>query len=111
MPDLFKIVWSEIAILDLDLILDYIANEDSVESAQGVYAKIELKVLSLNQSPCRCRVVPELLEIGVLEFREALWGPYRICFRMYEKTVVLVAIVDGRRNLDESLVERSLLFT
>ncbi|MEI6169288.1 MAG: type II toxin-antitoxin system RelE/ParE family toxin [bacterium] len=111
MPDMFKIVWSEIAISDLDSILDYIAYEDSVESAQNVYAKIELKVNSLAQSPCRCRVVPELQEIGVSEFRENLWGPYRICFRIYHQTVVLVAIVDSRRNLEEFLVERSLLFT
>jgi len=111
MPELFKIVWSEIAIADLDSVLDYIAYEDSVESAQDVYAKIELKVNSLTHSPRRCRVVPELQEIGVSEFREALCGPYRICFRLYQQTVVLVAIVDSRRNLEELLVERSLLFT
>ena len=111
MPDLFKIVWSEVAIADLDSILDYIVREDSVASAQNVYGKIALKVNSLTQCPSRCRVVPELREIGVTEFRENLWGPYRICFRIYRQTVVLVAIVDGRRNLDELLVERSLLFT
>ena len=111
MSDPFKIVWSEVAVADLDAILDYVAREDSVEAAQGVYEKIELKIASLAHSPSRCRVVPELQEMGVTEFRENLWGPYRICFRIYPRTVVLVAIVDGRRNLEELLVERSLLFT
>ena len=111
MSDPFKIVWSEVAIADLDSVLDYITREDCAESAERVYGKIALKVNSLTHSPNRCRVVPELREIGVTEFRENLWGPYRICFRIYRQTVVLVAIVDGRRNLEELLVERSLLFT
>jgi plasmid stabilization system protein ParE len=111
MPEPFKIVWSGIAISDLDSILDYIDREDSTESAQSVYGKIEIKINSLMQSPRRCRLIPELQEIGVTEFRETLWGPYRICFRLYRQTVVLVAIVDSRRNLEELLIERSLLFT
>lgn len=41
----------------------------------------------------------ELLDIGVREYREAFFEPYRIIYRVIEETVHILIIVDGRRNI------------
>ena len=58
--------------------------------------------------PARCRVVPELREEGIDAYRELVIRPYRIMFRIHGSEVVLLAVVDGRRDLQELLLERTL---
>jgi toxin ParE1/3/4 len=53
-------------------------------------------------------VVPELREVGVSDYREILWKPYRILYFVEDKRVYVVAILDGRRDLVDLLVQRLL---
>ena len=108
MTDAHKIVWAPIALNDLEEILDYIAANDSSDAAVHVGNKILSQVDTLVQHPTRCRMVPELREVGVTEYRELIVRPYRIVFRIERKRVGLVAVVDGRRDLEELLISRTL---
>jgi toxin ParE1/3/4 len=111
MPEAFTIEWSDVAFADLDAIIEYVAHEDSVDAARRMYAKLIERVASLAALPLRCRTVPELRAIGVVEFRELLVGPHRVCFRLYGHVVAVVAVLDGRRDLAELLMDRALRFT
>ena len=54
------------------------------------------------------RIVPELHAEGIDAYRELLVGPYRIMFGLRGTDVVMLAAVDGRRDLGELLIERAL---
>lgn len=107
MPDRFRVVWTRASIVDLDQIIDYVALDAGIDRALRLYEKIRDKVESLSQFPRRGRIVPELETIAVLEFREILMDRYRIVFRIDGKKVVLVGILDGRRDLEAILVDRA----
>ena len=93
---------------DLDGILDYISVQDSVGKAVHVEEKIFSAIESLSSQPNRCRVIPELREISIRDFRELLVGPYRIPYRVEQNKVVILGVLDGRRELEELLLERAL---
>ncbi|MHC4885713.1 MAG: type II toxin-antitoxin system RelE/ParE family toxin [Planctomycetota bacterium] len=105
----FDLCWTESAVLDLDGILDYIAQRDSVTAATHVFERLSDRIESLRSLPLRCRIVPELRELNLHEFHELVVSPYRIVFRVQARSVVLVAILDGRRDFGELLLQRALM--
>jgi len=54
------------------------------------------------------RIVPELKEAGHLNFRDLIIWPYRVFFRSEASKVILVAVLDGRRDLEAILIRRAL---
>ena len=108
MAKTYRIIWAPIAIVDLEEILTYIAQHDSVAAAESVYAKISARIETLRFYPRRCRIVPELRNLGVREYRELVVSPYRVFFRFPEKTVQIVAALDDRRDLEELILKRLL---
>jgi toxin ParE1/3/4 len=104
----YNIVWTDTAANDLLSTIDYIAMRDSVGSATDVHERIIDAVDDLKTMPRRCRVVPELHAEGIDAYRELLVGPYRIVFGIRSRDVVVLAAVDGRRDLGELLIERAL---
>jgi len=108
MPGPFQVVWAPSAVRDLDRILEYIAHDRGIDRALRLYEKIRTQVDSLRDHPARCRWVPELKDLGVETYRELILPPYRICFRLEESRVVLLGVLDSRRDLEELLVKRLL---
>ena len=104
----FRLEWAPVALQDLDEILDYIAARDSAHAAERVATRIIARVDSLVQHPRRCRIVPELKAVGVTEYHESILRPYRIFFRIRKRTVGIVGELDGRRDLEETLIRRYL---
>lgn len=108
MAEKFDVLWSQAAVRDLDDILDYLSEEASIDRAFELYEEVRRRVASLRQFPRRCRYVPELISIGLREFRESILSPYRIFFRLVEQRVILLGVLDSRRDLGELLVQRAL---
>lgn len=108
MSETFDVLWIPSAVSDLDEVLDYLAEEASIDQALEVYEKIRDQVKSLSRLPRRCRYVPELKALGVTEIREAIVPPHRIFFRLIENRVILLGVLDGRRDLEEILIQRAL---
>lgn len=102
----YRIVWSDIAIRDVENLIEYIAGRGNTINAHRVYLKIIKKIDRLSSHPFRCRIVPELKELFIHEYRELIVKPYRIFFRVYDKNIVLVGILDSRRDLEEILIQR-----
>ncbi len=108
MAETFEVFWSRSAVSDLDDILDYLAEQAGIDRALDLYEKVRRRVASLSSLPERCRYVPELKDLGLTEFRESILPPYRIFFRLVERRVILLGVLDSRRDLEELLVQRAL---
>ena len=108
MSEVFDITWTRTAVRDLDEILEYIAAESGVEQALEFYETVRHSIASLATMPRRCRQVPELLDIGLFEYREIIERPYRLVFRIVDQEVVILAILDSRRDLEELLLQRAI---
>jgi toxin ParE1/3/4 len=93
---------------DLDDILNYIAEHDSIDRALNVAARIERSIARLSAFPDRGAYPKELLEYGNRDFREVHFKPYRIIYRVLADKVVVVLIADGRRDM-HALMSRRLL--
>lgn len=99
--------WATVAARDLTEIVEYIAREDP-GAALRILDALEAKASSLETFATRGRIVPELLGIQLREYRELLVTPYRIIYRIEKARVVVVAVFDGRRNLEDILLDRLL---
>jgi toxin ParE1/3/4 len=73
-----------------------------------VRTSLEATCLRLDQYPARGNVPKELLSLGINDFREAHWKPYRIIYRIVGQRVVIYCVLDGRRNM-QTLLQRRLL--
>jgi toxin ParE1/3/4 len=93
---------------DLSDIYDYIATASSAAQAERVLDRLRDDVLSLAKSPNRGSWPPELLALGLRDFRQLVSRPYRIFYRVSEQQVMVLLIADTRRDM-LPLLERRLL--
>jgi plasmid stabilization system protein ParE len=100
-----RVRWTEAARVDLELIVDFIA-ADSVENAVAVLDRLEERAEALRLAAERGRGVPELQVVDVLQYRELIERPWRIIYRIEPDQVVVLAVLDGRRDLGSLLLER-----
>ena len=68
----YEVYLTDDAESDLEEITDYIERHDSAERADHIYEQIKKIILKLELLPGRGRVVPELKDKGVTEYREIL---------------------------------------
>jgi plasmid stabilization system protein ParE len=101
----YDVVWSNIAENDLINILEYIA-DDSPPNALKIFKRIKQKASSLYTFPERGRIVPELRDQGILQFRELVVSPWRILYRISEKRVLVLSVLDSRQNIEDILLKR-----
>jgi len=101
----FRVQWAEVAARDLAEMLAFIA-VDSASDAERVLLRIEARAAALESSPRRGRVVPELARFGMRAWRELVVRPYRVVYRIEGDTVTVLAVFDGRRDLEDLLLER-----
>ena len=93
---------------DLFDIYRYIASNDSHTNAEYVFNNIVQVCESLLELPERGHIVPELERVGVMEYRQLHFKPYRIIYRIDNKQVFVYAILDGRRDIKDLLEMRVL---
>ena len=101
----YEVIWSNIAENDLKNIVEYIA-DDSPSNALKIFKSIKQKALSLYTFPERGRIVPELRDQGILQYRELVISPWRILFRISEKSVLVLSVLDSHRNIEDILLKR-----
>ncbi len=101
----YKVVWTGIAESDLKDIIGYIA-VDSLENALKILVKIKNNASSLYCMPERCRIVPELKDQGIFQYRELVVPPWRIMFRISDMNVYILSVIDSRRNIEDILLNR-----
>lgn len=104
----FEVMLTEDAVRDLEEIYDYIASHDARENAARVLDQIEKVIQGLARLPKRGAYPNELTAVGVRQFREVFFKPYRIVYQTRDETVYVMLIADGRRDM-QALLWRRLL--
>ena len=104
----YRVRLTEEAEQDLVDIYRYLATHDSVEKAAYVLDQQESLCCSLAELPLRCHIPPELDRIGVRNYLEVHFKPYRVVYEVVRRDVFIHCVLDGRRDM-LSLLERRLV--
>lgn len=107
-PPAFEVFLTEGAEQDLESIYDYIAQFDCVASADYVLDRLGSVIESLATFPERGSHPKELLAVGIMEYRQTSFKPYRVIYRVIDRRVVIYLIADGRRDMQTVLARRLL---
>jgi len=102
-----KVVWTAVAASDLERIAAFLAGESPVRAA-AIIDRIVERAQSLASLPNRERTPPELRSVGDRSWRELQEAPWRTIYRRLDEVVQVHAVLDGRRNLEDILMERML---
>ena len=101
----YQVLWAETAEEDLKAIIEYIY-VDSPSAARDSLRKIKTKTSNLCSFPQRGRVVPELKDHGILQYRELIIIPWRVIYRISDEQVYVLSVIDSRGNVEDILLGR-----
>jgi len=104
----FEVFLTDDAVRDLEELYDYIAFHDTPGKADYVLNQIAGVFPKLSALPERGAYPKELLRMGIRDYREVFFKPYRIIYRIMDKKVYILLVVDGRRDM-QPLLQRRLL--
>ena len=98
--------WSEDAQRELDAIVDHIADDSPVD-AMRVFDRLTDQARKLETFAERGRRVPELGARGRRSLlRELFVRPWRLIYAVHDAHVMVIALVDGRRDFLSWLAAR-----
>lgn len=107
-PAKFEVLLTKGAEQDLESIYDYISEFDCVDNANHVLDKLMGAVENLSKFPARGSHPNELVSLGIKEYRQTFFKPYRVIYRVTGSQVIIYLIADGRRNMQSVLARRLL---
>jgi toxin ParE1/3/4 len=93
---------------DLESLHDYIVHHDTKTAADRVLDKLLKVAGDLATFPERGAHPRELLALGIHEYRQVFFKPYRLIYRIIRHEVIVYVIVDGRRDMQTLLAQRLL---
>jgi toxin ParE1/3/4 len=105
---LYEVSLTKDAERDIEEIYLYIAGHDSRRSADHVLERLVQATDGLRTSPDRGSYVNELRALGISEYRQILFKPYRLIYRVHANRVIVYVIADGRRDMGSLLARRLL---
>jgi len=101
----YQVIWTNTAESDLESIIEYIA-KDSVLNAQNVLSRIKKEVAILFTFPSQGRIVSELKEFNIRQYREIIVNPWRVIYKIVENKIYIESVIDSRRNVEDLLLHR-----
>ncbi|MCR4305317.1 MAG: type II toxin-antitoxin system RelE/ParE family toxin [Gallionella sp.] len=104
----YKVLLTHSVERDLEAIYAYNAENDTQANANYVLGKLLEAAESLAAYPERGSYPKELLALGIREYRQAHFKPYRLIYRVSGKQVIIYIIADGRRDMQTLLMRRML---
>lgn len=104
----YKVLLTRGAERDLEEIYAYIAENDTQKNAEYVLDKLLEAAETLADFPERGSYPKELLSLGIREYRQTHFKPYRLIYRVTGKQVFIYMIADGRRDMQTLLSRRML---
>lgn len=107
-PTRYEVLLTQGAEQDLEALHDYISEFDSVADAYHVLDRLMAVVEGSAQFPERGSYPKELVALGIKEYRQTAFKPYRVIYRVSRSRVVIYLIVDGRRDMQSVLARRLL---
>lgn len=104
----YEVLITQGAERDLEEICDHIAEFDSPEKADYVLSRFLEVAERLATFPDRGPHRKELQALGIREYRQTYFKPYRLIYRVMGKQVFIYLIADGRREMQSLLASRLL---
>ncbi|MDI6812161.1 MAG: type II toxin-antitoxin system RelE/ParE family toxin [Desulfitobacteriaceae bacterium] len=101
----YQVFWTQTAQHDFRKIIEYIAVDSEIQ-ARELYLTIKQRADQLRQLPLQGRIVPELGYHSIFTYRELISPPWRIIYKTEENKVWVLAVIDGRRNVEDILLDR-----
>ena len=89
-----KIVWSDNALEDIEQIAEFISKDSSDRAALFVGRLID-STEKLSQYPKSGRVITE---VNIKEYREVIYGAYRIMYKIEAREIFIMAVVHSARD-------------
>ena len=93
---------------DLEAIYDYIAEFDCQRSANYVLDQLMVAAQRLASFPERGSYPRELIALGIKDYRQTFFKPYRVIYRVMGARVIIYLIAAGRRDMQSLLLRRLL---
>ena len=109
MPKRYEVLLTAGAEQDLESLYDYISEYDSPANGEYVLEQLMRVVDSLRSFPERGSYPKELIAIGIREYRQVSFKPYRVIYRVIGQNVYIYLIADGRRDMQSLLARRLLM--
>ncbi|HEJ9438169.1 TPA: type II toxin-antitoxin system RelE/ParE family toxin [Proteus mirabilis] len=103
-----KVVMTKDAETDLEDIYNYIADHDSIDNADYVLDELLKVTNTLTNFPMKGSIPKELQSLGIREYRQIFFKPYRVIYHTIAKQVVIFIITDDRRDMQALLTRRLL---
>ncbi len=103
----YSLIITRSAKQDLHDIVSFIALSNK-NTAKLILDKLRSKINTLSLFPEKGRITPEFEKNNIFTYRELIVAPWRIIYKIENGHITIVAILDGRRNLDELLLKRIL---
>ena len=95
----YNVLFTNDAAQDLDDIYEFIYLNDSPGKAEYVFIQIEKAIDNLTKFPERGSYPNELKSLGIKQYREVYFNPYRLIYQIQKETVYIMLITDGRRDM------------
>ena len=104
----FEVLLTEDANRDLEDIYAYVTEHDAPGKAEALLGRLEEIIERSSGNPDRGSYPKELLVLGIREYRQVFYKPYRIIYSVSGKRVYIYLIADGRRDFQTLLARRLL---
>jgi toxin ParE1/3/4 len=104
----YEVLVTQGAERDLEEIHGHIAAFDSPEKADYVLGRLLEAAERLAAFPDRGPHPKELQALGIREYRQTFFKPYRLIYRVIGRQVFIYLIADGRRDMQGLLARRLL---
>ena len=107
-PAKFEVLITAGAEQDLEAIHDYVSDFDCVANANYVLDQLMEVVESLSRFPEHGSYPKELVALGIKEYRQTAFKPYRVIYRVTGNQAIIYLTADGRRDMQSVLARRLL---
>jgi plasmid stabilization system protein ParE len=97
--------WAQAASLDIIEIIEFI-QRDGPEAARKHGHTFLTEASRLRRNPRQGKVVPELLEKGIADYRQVIVSAYRLIYAVRTDHIDVVAVIDGRRDVHAAVFQR-----
>jgi len=101
-----EIIWSEDAGDELADIISYIKYNTGKITANKIYTKIIKEVERASENPEGRRIAPLLRDYGITYIHQLNINPWIVFYKIADKKMEIISIIDGRRNLEEILYKK-----
>ena len=75
------------------------AEQKEIDSLKKEIKNLEKAIDNLTKFPERGSYPNELKSLGIKQYREVYFNPYRLIYQIQKETVYIMLITDGRRDM------------